>query len=99
MIKVLGAFCLSISHQVFGKVIKEMAGKADVWGLFGTQAYGAPAGSAIPTALLASLAFGPQEQKQAYPTPIVQILANLLKDNAICLTQRPLLWASQVVLW
>lgn len=32
MIKVLGAFCLSISDQVFGKVIKEMAGKADVWG-------------------------------------------------------------------
>ena len=34
MIKVLGAFCLSISHQVFGKVIKETAGKAGVWGLF-----------------------------------------------------------------
>lgn len=32
MIKVLGAFCLSISHQVFGKVIKETAGEADVWG-------------------------------------------------------------------
>ena len=28
-----------------------------------------PARSVIPTALLASLAFGPQEQKQAHPTP------------------------------
>lgn len=48
MIKVLGAFCLSISHQVFGKVIKETAGKADVWGLFGTQATGALPGVRSP---------------------------------------------------
>lgn len=30
-VKVLGVFCLSVSHQVIGKVIKEIVENADLW--------------------------------------------------------------------
>lgn len=33
----VGAFCLSVSHQVTGKVIEGAVGKADLWGLLGTR--------------------------------------------------------------
>lgn len=32
-VKVLRVFCLPVSHQVKGKVIKETVEKADLWGL------------------------------------------------------------------
>lgn len=31
-VKVMAVFCLSISHQMIGKIIKETVGKADLWG-------------------------------------------------------------------
>lgn len=32
-VKVMAVFCLSISHQMIGKIIKETVGKADLWGV------------------------------------------------------------------
>lgn len=31
-VKVMAVFCLSISHQIIGKIIKKTVGKADLWG-------------------------------------------------------------------
>lgn len=61
----LGAFCLCISHEVIGRVIKETIGKADLWGFFGTQGAGAWPGATpnmTPTVLLSSPGFGLREQ-------------------------------------
>lgn len=60
-VKVMAVFCLSISHQMIGKIIKETVGKADLWGLFGTQVARALARRQTecdPTVLASPLGFG-----------------------------------------
>lgn len=60
-VKVMAVFCLSISHKMIGKIIKETVGKADLWGLFSTQVARALARGHTecdPTVLVSPLGFG-----------------------------------------
>lgn len=79
-VEVLGTFCLSISHQVTGKVIKGTVGNADLWGLFGTQVAGPWPGTAarvspLPAALLSPQALACKSRTKPTQNAVIQIWA------------------------
>lgn len=79
-VEVLGTFCLSISHQVTGKVIKGTVGNADLWGLFGTQVAGPWPGTAarvspLPAVLLSPQALACKSRTKPTQNAVIQILA------------------------
>lgn len=90
MIKVLGAFCLSISHQVSGKVIKGNGWESWCVGAVWHSGDRRPVPGVILTALLASLALALRSRSKPIQHPLVQILANLAKRQCDGLTHKDL---------
>ena len=95
-----GAGCFLSFHQSSGLWEGYKGNGWGSWcvGLFGTQATGALPGVQSPPCCWHRQPLALRSRSKPTQHPLVQILANLLKDSGICLTQRPLLWASQVML-